>query len=76
MIAQGTDGISRGSLNEGVMDGQAMFNFIPIHLSAFERSGNLKLWLASWLPENSVYIEDPMEWFFTGHGVLGFEVDP
>ena len=32
MIAQGMDGISCGSLNKGVMDRQAMFNFIPIHV--------------------------------------------
>ena len=76
MIAQGTDGISRGSLNEGVMDGQTMLDFIPIHLSAFERSGNPNPWLASWLLEESVYIMDPMDWLFTGHGISGFEVDP
>ena len=38
MIAQGTDGVSRGFLGEGVMAGSPMVSFIPIHLSAIDRS--------------------------------------
>ena len=42
---------------------------------AFERNANLQLWLKLWLPKK-LYIKDhPMDWFFTGHGILGFEVD-
>ena len=37
MIAQGTDGISRGDHSTGVMRGKPMASFIPLHLSAFER---------------------------------------
>ena len=45
MIAQGTDGVSRGFLGQGVMDGLAMNAFVPIHMSAAERSvGNLVPW--------------------------------
>jgi hypothetical protein len=31
MIAQGTDGVSRGVLAQGVMAGESMLSFIPIH---------------------------------------------
>ena len=34
MIAQGTDGLSRGQLGEGVMEGLDMLDFVPLHLSA------------------------------------------
>ena len=34
MIAQGTDGVSRGSLNEGVAVNANMLAYIPIHLNA------------------------------------------
>ena len=34
MIAQGTDGLSRGLLNEGVMGGESFFAFVPFNLSA------------------------------------------
>jgi hypothetical protein len=32
MIAQGTDGLSRGSLSNGVLTGPSMLTFIPFHL--------------------------------------------
>jgi len=34
MIAQGTDGISRGDHLQGVMAGQRFNKFIPLHLDA------------------------------------------
>ena len=42
MIKQGGDGLSRGALNEGVVNGIAYRSFIPFHESAFERSPKLK----------------------------------
>ena len=38
MIAQGTDGVSRRFLSLGVVAGEAMSVFIPIHKSAREQS--------------------------------------
>lgn len=38
MVEQGGDGVSWGSLNEVVMAGQPMVNFIPLHLGALERN--------------------------------------
>ena len=37
MIAQGTDGCSRGSLMEGVMAGENMLSFIDLGCSALDR---------------------------------------
>jgi hypothetical protein len=48
MIAQGTDGLSRGDLQEGVMTGQIMATFIPLHLSALDRSPRLGKWVEDW----------------------------
>jgi hypothetical protein len=38
---QGTDGLSRGNLLEGVMQGKDMLTFIPLHQTALERSPKL-----------------------------------
>jgi len=72
MIAQGVDGLSRGDLTEGVMAGENILRFIPLHLSALERSGELKAWVNAWTPQGSspVWLET-MEWFERGHGILG-----
>ena len=45
MIAQGTDGVSRGCLAQGVMAGEAMCAFIPIHLSAMDQLALLLPWI-------------------------------
>jgi hypothetical protein len=38
MIAQGTDGVSRGCLSDGVAAGMSMMDFIPLHLNAFQQN--------------------------------------
>ena len=42
MIDQGSDGLSQGNLNVGVMAGHKMLDFVPINLSALQRSPALK----------------------------------
>ena len=71
MIAQGTDGLSRGNLLEGVMTGESMISFIPLHLSATQRSKTLFKWLKSWIPCDDVTLLEPNDWFTLGHGVKG-----
>ena len=53
MIAQGTDGISRGEMLEGVMAGEPMLRFIPLNLGACERSRELLGWIKDWLGSDS-----------------------
>jgi hypothetical protein len=48
MMSQGTDGLSRGCLTEGVMMGSPMLSFIPLHLSAIERQPSLLPWIQDW----------------------------
>jgi len=45
MMTQGTDGLSRGNLTEGVMSGTPVLQFIPLHLSALVRQPALLPWI-------------------------------
>jgi hypothetical protein len=48
MIWQGSDGLSRGDENAGVMSGEEMMSFVPLHLRAVDRSDELLNWVWSW----------------------------
>jgi hypothetical protein len=48
MIAQGTDGCSRGSLMEGVMAGCDMLSFVDLARTAVEHHPPLLDWVRSW----------------------------
>ena len=71
MIAQGTDGVSRGYLALGIMAGEAMCSFIPIYQRACERSPKLVEWIKDWSGSNSIIL-DPMGWFEKGHDIVGW----
>jgi hypothetical protein len=74
---QGSDGLSRGNLLEGVMQGEEMLTYVPLHLTALEQSSTLKRWLLSWLSDESpegVEILRPEEWFTRGHDLHGGEM--
>ena len=60
MIAEGGKCVSRGSLNEAVMGGEAMLSFISLHLSAIESS--------SWTGLDLELISH-MDWFQKGHDI-------
>lgn len=76
MIAQGTDGLSRGNLTEGVMAGRDMLQYVPLHLTALDRQPSILDWLKEWKPGGSVTVLNTDQWFDQGHGVssgtLGF----
>ena len=65
MIAEGTDGISRGDAGEGAMLGQDMLDFVPLHLSAVDRSPKLVDWCKSWWDEERgpLHHQTPEDWF-------------
>jgi hypothetical protein len=71
MIAQGTDGVSRGCLDQGVMGGEEMVSFIPIHKSATERSDGLLPWIRSWCGQSSIALSEA-DWFDVGHDINGW----
>jgi hypothetical protein len=66
MQAQGTDGVSRGQLSEGVMNGDPMMSFIPLHLTALDRSPILKDWLKEFISPDLEFLS-PNGWFERGH---------
>lgn len=74
MIVQGTEGLSRGVLSEGVMGGDEMNSFIPLHKTALERSEALLGWIKECcdLPGKEEFVSLSVdEWFEKGHDVIG-----
>ena len=69
MIAQGSDGLSRGNILEGVMKGIPMDDFVLLNESALERSSGLKAWLESWTDGNLEFLQ-PRDWFLRGHNIV------
>jgi hypothetical protein len=68
MIEEGGDGGSRGDLTQGVMAGKPILDYIPLHLSAFEREPNLEAWVRSWWDEERGPLTTlrPEGWFEEG----------
>ena len=75
---QGSDGLSRGNLLEGVMKGADMLSYIPLHKTALERSKGLLDWLLTWIDvekeKKELEILEPKDWFMRGHDINGFEM--
>lgn len=68
MIWQGTDRLSRGDRNAGLMAGRPMSTFLPLHLSAEQRSGKLFEWCNEWagsdlLGDSDIHFLTPEEWY-------------
>jgi len=66
MQAQGTDGISRGHLREGVSLGKAMLTYCPWNLNALQRHPPLKESLYSIFGPGIEFLS-PSDWFTRGH---------
>ncbi len=67
MIQQGTDGLSRGDLTEGVMAGGDMLSFLPLSQGAMEIQPNLLEWIQRWTGSPKMKVLTEMEWFYHGH---------
>jgi hypothetical protein len=67
MIAQGVDGLSRGDLTMGVMAGESMLSFVPLHLSCDDRVRGISTLLVSTLlpePDSTEWRQlDAGQWF-------------
>ena len=66
MKAQGTDGLSRADLTEGVMRGSSILSFVPLHLNAIERNPKIKPWVESWFGAEGITWLTPRQWFSDG----------
>ena len=77
MIAQGSDGLSRGDLYEGVMGGKSLLSFIPLAESAMDRSPLLKPWIQGWAAslDSDVKFLTPEGWYERGHDIQGGTVN-
>ena len=75
MIAQGTDGLSRGMMCEGVLAGRDMLEYIDIAKSASSRHPPLAKFIRSWagVPDLTPLSEE--EWYVEGHGIVGGKQD-
>jgi hypothetical protein len=63
MIWQGTDGLSRGDKNAGVMAGDNMLSFVPLHLTAAQRSITIVPWVKSWCEvKHDLVVLDMNDW--------------
>lgn len=62
MIAQGTDGVSRGDLLAGVFAGNHMLDYVPLHLTAVDRSETLLPWIIGWYP-GALTLLDHNDWY-------------
>lgn len=68
MIAQGTDGFSRGDLENGVATGSPMLSFVPLNVAPFSSSNTLEGWIRSTLPSSHEWTTlDPNGWFSRAH---------
>ncbi|CAB9525841.1 unknown protein [Seminavis robusta] len=70
MIAQGTDGLSRGSHGTGVMRGVDMISFVPLHQTCIERSPAFGEWFWDVVSGAKPTLLTPENWFenVLGHG--------
>jgi hypothetical protein len=72
MIAQGTDGLSRGIFLEGVMRGEDMLSFVDLARTAIERHPRVLDFVKS--RDNPILGEskvlDTEEWFQEGHRIV------
>ncbi len=73
MIAQGTDGLSRGILLEGVVRGEDMLSFVDLLRSAMERHPQLLEFALSWVEPvlGPCKVLSVDEWFQEGQGITG-----
>jgi hypothetical protein len=72
MIANGVDGLSRGSLTEGVMSGTPFLEFFPLNETALERSPDLLNDFKFMIPFEELTVLEPRDWFEKGHDIHGW----
>jgi hypothetical protein len=68
MIKEGVDSGSRGDLTQGAMAEHPVISFVPLHLSALDRSENLEPWIWSLWDDGWGELEklSPEDWFEEG----------
>ena len=75
MIAQGTDGLSRGMMCEGVLAGKDMLDYVDISKSASQCCPSLIEFFRTWMEFPQLRPLKVEEWFVEGHGIVGGRKD-
>ena len=75
MIAQGTDGLSRGMLLEGVLTGKSMLSYIDLAKGVIDRYPPLLDFVRSWSECPNLKVLTPEQWFVEAHGIIGGKKD-
>ena len=75
MIAQGTDGLSRGMLLEGVLTGKSMLGYIDLAKGSIERYPPLLDFVRSWSERPNLEVLTAEQWFVEAHGIIGGKRD-
>ena len=70
MKKQGTDGISRGQLTEGISIGEYMLHFCPWNESALDRSKGLNTWIEATFGKECEFL-NPSDWYTRAHDHCG-----
>jgi hypothetical protein len=71
MQGEGADGASRGDLTTGVMAGNHVLNYVPLHKSALDLEPGLRAWIENcWdKARGKLKFQEPNDWF--AHGCQG-----
>lgn len=75
MKHQGTDGVSRGRLTEGITLSEAMITFCPWHIAPFTMCDSLADMIKSWLKDHTYEVLEPIDWFGKAHDLCEGEND-
>ena len=75
MIAQGTDGLSRGMMCKGVLAGRDMLDYVDIAKSACQQYPALVEYIRSWTGIADLIPLCKEEWYVEGHGIVGGKWD-
>ena len=75
MIDQGTDGLSRGMLLEGVLTGKPMLGYIDLAKGALDRFPPLLDFVKTWTDCPNLEALTPEQWFVESHGICGGSKD-
>jgi hypothetical protein len=69
MMAQGTDGFSRGVDTEGIMNGSSFLSFVPLNETVLERQPQpITSWVESWFGVHGSFAWiTPNDWYHNAH---------
>jgi hypothetical protein len=71
MIAQGTDGLSRGDLSNGVLGGEHMLQHVPLNETVLDRCFEAVEWLQSSVTGGNWRVLESEDWFDRVHTTDG-----